>query len=168
MELFTSKIYVTVYSIKEFKRNIYPPRGKVMLGLSYVVWIAGIIALFRAEAHAPLIISTILFLMQSYLLKLNPEIKFKKTLKKHKLWGIEKIVTFSHNDIQIYDNFFETTTYFEYNTIARLAESETLFALFTNKNEIILINKFDVTQEKSTKNFLSFIADKCANIKIWW
>jgi len=79
--------------------------------------------------------------------------------------GIEQVVTFLEDKIQVHNPQTSAMIYLKYDLIQRFAETQSMYALFTKENQCIVVDKVSLIQEKKSEAFIRFLKDKCKNVK---
>jgi len=77
----------------------------------------------------------------------------------------ERIVSFTDEKIKVHSVNTGATVFMDYNVVARCAETENIFVLFTKENLVIIVNKNSLVCEGKYEDFLRFIKGKCKNVK---
>jgi hypothetical protein len=70
-------------------------------------------------------------------------------------------ITFTEDNIKIHNITSGATINYEYSSVAKVAETENLIAMFTKANQLIVINKKSLIEAEKCEDFLRFIKSKC-------
>ena len=78
---------------------------------------------------------------------------------------LEVITTFMADGVKTYNKQSGGSSFINYNSIFRFAETDNIYALFTKENQFIVIDKISIEHEQKTKELINFLREKCINIK---
>jgi len=105
------------------------------------------------------------FPLQNFIQKIHRNKALRKTKEIIGTEEQEMITTFLEDEVKIYSPQKNGTIYLKYNLFKKFVEAKDTYILITKENQFIVVNKDSLTQEDKNEVFLSYIRDKCKNVK---
>lgn len=171
MEYFETKTIINFKAYKEIKKYTLPTWRKTILVIFPISLI--ILSIFcynlfdKGDSGYTLVLFALgvsLPIIRFMLVKKNEKLLFERNTETG-FADFENIVSFTDDKVKVYNVHTNGTSYLLYNVIARFEESKHFYILITKANLFILVNKLTLTQEQKEKDFLSFIKEKCINVR---
>jgi len=169
MEHFETKVTIGKSTTRELRKYLKHPREKMRVAIvTVVVILIGI--LFVVLGHN---IGFLLIIFAPFLILINhlSYLNVSKVQEKRRIESaggrteIEIMTSFTEEGVTLTDLATNNSTALKYDIFERFAETERFYALFTKAHQHILVDKLHLIQEGKDKAFLSFIKEKCVNIR---
>ncbi|MDR3000948.1 MAG: hypothetical protein LBU89_06755 [Fibromonadaceae bacterium] len=170
VDLFESKSIVSEDTFRELRRYLKPPHEIIRVAIGSAVCFVTAIAAYiviRSIAFSALgffagIVIPLIYIQQWNHLAKTYWARIQESTGVSKF---EQISSFTDEEIKIRNVDTGGMVSLKYDVIARLAETENIYALFTKMNQIIIVNKISIAQEHNTEAFICFIKEKCKNVR---
>jgi len=78
---------------------------------------------------------------------------------------LEVTTSFSEEEIKIHNHITGSVTALKYDSLVKFVQTERLYIMITKENQFVVVDKLKLIQDGLNEDFLSFIKEKCNNVK---
>jgi len=172
MEQFETKVIINKDTWRELRRYWKPLKEKMRVAILSVV--LAIVGVFYFMFFENTVIGTLAIAL-SIIAPLTHHYNFRQATKLNEKRAAESAggvthheltTSFTENEILVRTVINGSIANIKYSAIKRSAKTERLYALITQENQFIIVNREQLILEQKEDEFLRFIQEKCESVAL--